>query len=355
MILLAFALADRFHILRAEKEKAQNAAIDAQAAALQAQAEKMSSLTQLVSNVAHEINTPIGAIKSSGSFIAAELKEETAKTLQLATWLGDSERELFIQLISQAKGGADALSSREKRSLSKRVVEQLAAAGVPDAEQKAQVLVRLQAHKAALNYLPLLVHPQSAFIFDTASGIAAILGGTQNIGTAVDRVAKIVTTLKAFAQAGASEVMQPVVLKDGIEVVLASYHSQLKQGVVVVRQYEDVPAVSGHTEELRQAWTHLIHNALQAMAYRGRLAIAVRRVGDEAVVDISDTGSGIADEILPRIFEPFFSTKPQGEGSGLGLSVVKKIVEQHHGRIEVKTAVGVGSTFSVHLPLHTAT
>lgn len=330
---------------------AQEETIKAQRETLRVQREKISSLTQLVSNVAHEINTPIGAIKSSGSLIASDLDEETALVLQLAPVLSFAERELFVRLINCVSDKVDLLSSREERAIKKAMTEQLAAAGIANSAYKAEVLITPQAQRDWMDFLPLLNHPQSNLVFDAAHRLGAIFASTKNIVTAVERVAKIVSTLKTFAEGGTRGTMVAANIKDGVELVLDFYRNQLRQGVEVRRTYEGNPHVNCDSDALRQVWTHLVLNALQAMNYMGALTIAIRQEGDEALVAITDTGAGIPEETLPRIFEPFFSTRPKGEGSGLGLSVSKKIVEQHGGRMEVQTVVGAGSTFSVYLPL----
>ncbi len=100
-------------------------------------------------------------------------------------------------------------------------------------------------------------------------------------------------------------------------------------------------------------WTNLIHNALQATQDRhGVLGISVCQRDGNVVVSVSDTGCGIPQAIRDRIFDPFFTTKPRGEGSGLGLDIARKIVEKHHGHIDVQSEEGVGATFSVVLPVH---
>ncbi|NEO89658.1 MAG: GHKL domain-containing protein, partial [Moorea sp. SIO3G5] len=103
-------------------------------------------------------------------------------------------------------------------------------------------------------------------------------------------------------------------------------------------------------DELNQVWTNLIHNALQAMENKGNLIINVRQEDDQIKVSITDTGKGIPPEIQPKIFQPFFTTKPAGEGSGLGLDIVRKIVEKHHGHMEVESVPGE-TTFTVSLPI----
>ena len=100
-----------------------------------------------------------------------------------------------------------------------------------------------------------------------------------------------------------------------------------------------------------QALINLIQNALQAMDGRGELRLTGRQEDGMAVLEVGDTGCGIAPEALPRIFDPFFSTKEMGRGTGLGLSIVYGIVERHGGRIEVESAPGRGSVFRLRLPL----
>lgn len=86
------------------------------------------------------------------------------------------------------------------------------------------------------------------------------------------------------------------------------------------------------------------------MNYLGTLTVRLQQDNGSAIVTISDTGTGITEDIQPRIFDAFFTTRTSGEGSGLGLAIVKKIIDKHQGRIEVETKLGAGSTFRVYLP-----
>jgi len=104
---------------------------------------------------------------------------------------------------------------------------------------------------------------------------------------------------------------------------------------------------------LNQVWTNLITNAIDAMDGKGRLSIAVSKVNDWIFVKVSDTGMGIPLEVQPRIFDAFFSTKPAGEGSGLGLFLTKEIIDKHGGKIVFETEAGKGTTFTVSLPVIT--
>jgi signal transduction histidine kinase len=119
----------------------------------------------------------------------------------------------------------------------------------------------------------------------------------------------------------------------------------------VIREFQELPKIHVFVDEIGQVWNNLIVNALQAMKYQGRLIIQTYSETDKIVVKIIDNGPGIPKEIQDKIFEPFFTTKSHGEGTGLGLDICKKIVEEkHHGKIEVFSEPGC-TCFTVTLPL----
>jgi signal transduction histidine kinase len=122
--------------------------------------------------------------------------------------------------------------------------------------------------------------------------------------------------------------------------------------VRVVKEFDpDLPPVACYPAELNQVWTNIIDNAIGAMGGEGTLTVRTRRDGPNAIVEIADTGPGIPADVRPRIFEPFFSTKGVGEGTGLGLDISWRIVvKKHHGDIRVHTGPD-GTTFEVCLPI----
>jgi signal transduction histidine kinase len=104
--------------------------------------------------------------------------------------------------------------------------------------------------------------------------------------------------------------------------------------------------------ELEQVLLNLFLNAAQSMAHGGHLCIKAQRANDQFIkVSVQDSGSGITPEVISRIFDPFFTTKLPGKGTGLGLSVVRRIIENHHGKIWVESELGKGSTFTFLLPI----
>jgi signal transduction histidine kinase len=122
-------------------------------------------------------------------------------------------------------------------------------------------------------------------------------------------------------------------------------------GVELELDLPDEPLeVWGEATQLQQCLANLVFNALEAMPRGGRLSIACGRRGSEVWAEVSDTGGGIPPEVLPLIFEPFFSTKSEVQGVGLGLSMVYGIISGHRGRIEVDSRPGQGARFSLSLP-----
>ncbi len=131
---------------------------------------------------------------------------------------------------------------------------------------------------------------------------------------------------------------------------LAKYANQMQNVELVTNFQLDMPPIHADHDAIEQLCIHLVMNALQAMNYEGKLTVGLAAENNQAIITVEDTGSGIADDIKNRIFEPFFTTRTSGEGSGMGLAIVKRIVEQHQGSIDVQTAIGVGTTFTVKFP-----
>ena len=262
--------------------------------------------------------------------------------------LDAAHRIYFSELLTRASRPKAVLSTREERGIVREVTAQLEALGVAQPRHNAGLLVQLQSHADLEQVLPLLRHPAADRILNTAYGIATITTNADNINTAVDRVAKIIFALKSFSRFGGVQVWTESDLAEGMETVLTIYQNQIKQHRAGA-QFEIAPGAC-LPDEINQVWTNLIHNALQRWIRR-RPDAGPRRDGDNALVSVTDTGCGMTAEVRERIFDAFFTTKPAGEGTGLGLDIVRKIIEKHGGRIFVSSEVGRGSTFTVSLPI----
>jgi signal transduction histidine kinase len=171
----------------------------------------------------------------------------------------------------------------------------------------------------------------------------------RNNRIACDRIMEIIRSLKNFARLDEGE-RRKVNIHQGLDSTLTLVHHQLKNRIQVVKEYGDLPEIDCFPNQLNQVFMNIFVNAEQAMPERGTLTIKTFREGNTAKIMISDTGMGIPKENLAKIFDPGFTTKGVGIGTGLGLSICYKIIQDHHGRIEVESEVGKGTTFIVSLP-----
>jgi signal transduction histidine kinase len=229
-------------------------------------------------------------------------------------------------------------------------MQQLEDHAIPDTDTTADTLVDIGIYDDIAPLLPLLQDPDSRGILHTAYELVSVHNSAQTIVTASDRATKVVLALKSYAHHDSTGIKVQTNLIDGIETALTLYHNQLKHGVEVIRQYNDLPTILAFPDDLNQVWTNLIQNALQAMNYKGTLTIATTLLSETLQVQITDTGSGIPLDLQAKIFEPFFTTKAMGEGSGLGLSIARRNVDKHGGAIAVESVPGK-TTFMVSLPL----
>jgi signal transduction histidine kinase len=177
---------------------------------------------------------------------------------------------------------------------------------------------------------------------DVAKTLDSVLNGTV-------RCQKIVADLKTFSGHDEAE-LKGVDLKEGLEAAVAMVQGRFEKAVFKL-DLRALPLLNAYGKQLNQVFLALMTNACQALGGPGEVWISLHHVGSEAVIKFRDTGCGITPEHLLKIFDPFFTTRSIGEGTGLGLTIAYSVVERHHGRLEVESALGEGSTFTIRLPL----
>ena len=264
------------------------------------QSEKMSSLGQMVAGVVHEINTPLAYVKNSLGSVAGRLQD----LARLA-----AETEKLLDLLRS--GAANPQELAEQFGLTERLIAQL------------------RAHHA--------LEELDALAKDGLHGIG--------------QISEIVGNLRNFSRLDRSKVAS-FNLNEGLDSTLAIARHELKHHAVK-KNYGDIPPITCSPSQINQVFLNLVNNAAQALGPGpGEIRITTRREdAGHVAVEVADNGKGIPPEVLPKIFDPFFTTKEVGKGTGLGLSIVYKIVEQHGGSISVDSSVGVGTRFTVVLPL----
>jgi signal transduction histidine kinase len=254
------------------------------------QSEKMASIGQLAAGVAHEINNPVGFVNSN----LGALQHYIGSLLQL------------VAAYEQHEGDLSAESRAALTSL-KRDID--------------------------IDYLR----------EDVGNLLSESLDGLQ-------RIKRIVQDLKDFSHVSTTE-LQWANLEEGLESTLNVVWNELKYKAEIIKDYGRLPEIQCIPSQLNQVFMNLLVNAAQSIPDRGTITLRTRQEGESVYVEISDTGSGIPQQIINRIFDPFFTTKPVGTGTGLGLSITHGIIRKHHGRIDVNSQPGHGTTFRITLPI----
>lgn len=263
--------------------------------------EKMSTMGEVVAGIAHEINTPLGYLRSGLETVREQLTDTVAP---LITETG--------HLVTMARN----LTDRD--------------------------VIRAQFQKVMVAH-------------DKATEMAVVETADGLLGDGVEGVAHIhdtVVNLLNFSRLDQSRV-STANLKDGVESTLRLARQVTKDRVIVTEFADDRP-IRCDMSQLNQVFLNLIRNAVQATEPgTGKVTIRTENLGTAMVrLTVSDNGHGIAPDVLPKIFDAFFSTKRDGAGTGLGLSISKKVVEAHGGTISVDSAVGNGTRFTVDLPVN---
>jgi|CXWL01.1.fsa_nt_gi signal transduction histidine kinase len=271
------------------------------------QSEKMSSLGQMVAGIAHEVNTPLAYVKSSLDAVG----KGVPRVGKLA-----AQTENLLALLSTEQVDEAALAAQF--ALVRGLVQELEAK---------------TAGRTVFEELERLVKD-----------------GLFGIG----QISEVVSNLKNFSRLDRSTVAD-YDLHEGIESAIRIGYAQL-QNRVVRKEFGSIPHVSCSPSQINQVVLNLLSNAAQATS-DGTGTITVRtgmRGAGHVTVEVADNGSGIPADVLPKIFDPFFTTKAAGKGTGLGLSICYKIVENHGGKLEVESKPGLGTRFTLVLPVKLA-
>ena len=309
----------------------------------------------MVAGIAHEINTPIGAIKATASNLNDSLVDLLHDGPKIIKALDEELIELTEDLILNSSIPTN-LSAKETRTLRKESTQNLENQNISFADDIADLLVDLGETSIQEKYLPLWKHKRVKDTVKFISNLSGLKSKSDNINTAVEKTVKIIYALKAYSKKDNSGIPQKTNLHEGIETVLTIYQNYLKQGIEVVREFGEIPLVSCIESDINQIWTNLVFNAIQAMENKGKLTVRTWTESEKAdppsrvFIQFEDTGPGIPSNIQSKIFDAFYSTKGEGEGSGMGLFIVRQIVDKHAGSIALESQPG-RAVFTVSLPV----
>lgn len=318
------------------------------------QAEKMASLGKLAAGLAHELNNPASAAARSAQLVTRALVESDEASRALgAAGLDPQELALInhVQAVCLATPATSVLTPLERSDREESIALWLEDHGV-DASLAAS-LTETDLTFPVLDELAATLDGEKlgTTLRWMAAG-CAVRGLARDIERASARVHALVSAVKGFTYMDHATMPAPVDVAKGLTDTLAVMAAKArgKSASLAVDVPADLPRVCGFGGELNQVWANLVDNALDAVDAGGRVMVSARAEGTRVVVRVTDDGAGIPAELKSRIFDPFFTTKPVGEGTGLGLDIVRRLVDQNDGLIEVESEPG-RTEFRVALPV----
>jgi signal transduction histidine kinase len=308
----------------------------------------MSMLGQLVSGIAHEINTPLGSIKA-----AAFNLNQTIEFIMhsAASSLGQTHlavvKELFIngerkdilptEIFDKSKQLSAEIKNRYPEIKNPNgLANKLLDSGIDDLDHPfVQYAIHLDDHNPVLS-LTCELH--------------MLYQGLSTIEIAAERASKVVNALKTYVHTDIHSKSTQFNLKSQIDSVILLFLNATRRGIHIQNNICESINFIGNADQLTQVWTNLLSNAIHAINGIGEVTFDAEITDTELTVSVSNNGPRIPNEILERIFEPFYTTKERGIGTGLGLNIIQKIVEHHKGKISC-ISTDENTTFSIILPL----
>ncbi len=316
--------------------------------------EKLAALGTLSAGLAHELNNPAAAVQRSAALLEDGLDRWAAATSALGTAVDDQEHAVYLaELGAEVARHAGMEGSLDPLDASDRAWELetfLAERGVADAGELASALVTGGWDRDHLDRIEAEFPGDAlgAIVGWVAAG-SAVHALVDEVATGARRISEIVKAVKEYSFMDQAPV-QRVDVRAGLDNTLIILRAKLKAGITVVREYQpDLPEIVALGSELNQVWTNILDNAIDAMDGHGEIRIRAFSRDADVVVELCDNGPGMPPEIRDRIFEPFYTTKPPGRGTGLGLHISHNVIARHGGRIDVRTRPGE-TCFEITLP-----
>ena len=312
------------------------------------QQEKMATLGVLIAGIAHEINTPLGAIKASNENLQQGLLNTlTDKLKNISPEIVEKSANLFAINKNEIRNN----TTREERQYAKVIEEQLKVK-FPDQENNylvARKLVELGFIEFKDELSTFIAHKKNIDIIDFACDLNKLQKSTQTIALATDKASKVVKALNTFSHGNIENIITTFNLYENLDSVIILLWNKIKYGSTVVNSISKGVEIDGNEEELSQVWTNIINNALQATNNKCTIWLDYTEDENNHIISISNDGPQIPEEVRLKIFDAFYTTKKRGEGTGLGLNIVKNIILKHKAQIECNSSAE-RTSFIISIP-----
>jgi PAS domain S-box-containing protein len=314
--------------------------------------EKLSALGKLSAGLAHELNNPAAAAQRSAAQLEEELAELERKAMHLSGHGFSEEQWAHLDSARKTAGGQQELSALDKADREDEMIAWLQDHDIDDPWDTAAGLVTAGFDNERVSEIAKGV-PKEA-LSDALRWLCQsqeVRELVRTVATSARSISELVGAVKEYSYMDRAP-KHEIDIHDGIENTLRVMNHKLKAGTKLVREFDtSLPPIFVPVSELNQVWTNLLDNAIDAAGPEGEVRISTSLDDGHIVVKVADNGGGIPLDIQSKIFDPFFTTKDVGEGTGLGLDVVRRIVvERCGGDIDVESKPG-DTRFRIRIPL----
>ncbi|WP_298320106.1 ATP-binding protein [uncultured Aquimarina sp.] len=321
------------------------------------QAEKMMSLGKLSAGLAHELNNPASAMVRSAKALKEHLGNVPEKFKRVVS-IRATDKEidvintiLFEKLNNRPENNMKLTERNEKED---ELEEWLEDHGVNNSYELTETLLDFCMDIEAMEEVYKATGDKNfPSAIEWIENVLTTEKMVDEIGEASDRISNLVGSIKSYTHMDRAPEKTSTDIHIGLKSTLIMLNHKLKKKNISLEKdfQENLPEAKIFVSEINQVWTNLIDNAVDAMDHSGVLKIKTSKDQEFLKVEIIDNGEGIPEEHLNNIFDPFFTTKAIGEGTGMGLEVVQRIINQHEGDIKVKSRKGE-TIFTVCLPIN---
>lgn len=310
--------------------------------------EKMAVIGVLVSGIAHEINNPLGAIKASVDNLTYLFTDDLLKTIAS---LSHDDLATVVSLYKEFQELPKFTTLEERKSIKRLSADlQDQFPELSEYTYLARLLVETGITSTNNLIIPVFSRTNMIQIFESLKMLVNIRRSLETINEGAVKSARIIRALGVYSYSSNQNQKMPFKLKESINNVITILWNKLKNKATLTNSIPEDVEINGYEDELSQVWLNIINNALQASLTSFEIQINYENQINSHLITISNNGPKIPKEIIGQIFDEFFTTKKRGEGTGLGLNIVRKIVEKHGGDIYCSSDDNL-TTFSIKLPI----